>query len=63
MTFLQGIEQLQHQHRRVARRRYGYQDPGTHTVSLRTAGWAAGTYPYRLVVDETVRTGTIRVVR
>jgi len=49
--------------RRVARRRYGYYDPGTHTISLRTAGWAAGTYPYRLVVDETVRTGTIRVVR
>jgi hypothetical protein len=49
--------------RRVARRRYGYHDPGTHTVSLRTAGWAAGTYFYRLRVDETISTGTLRVVR
>jgi hypothetical protein len=32
-------------------------------VSLRTAQWAAGTYLYRLVVDETVTSGTFRVVR
>jgi hypothetical protein len=49
--------------RRVARRRYGYYDPGTHTIALRTAEWASGTYPYRLVVDETSRSGMIRVVR
>jgi len=49
--------------RRVARRRYSYYDPGTHTIALRTAEWAAGTYPYRLVVDETSRSGMIRVVR
>lgn len=49
--------------RRVAHRHYGYHDPGTYTVSLRTARWASGTYPYRLVVDEQFRTGTIRVVR
>jgi len=49
--------------RRVARRRYGYYEPGMHTITLQTAGWATGTYPYRLVVDETVRTGTLRVVR
>ncbi|MFB6272088.1 MAG: N-acetylmuramoyl-L-alanine amidase [Salinibacter sp.] len=48
---------------RVVRRRYGYYKPGTHTISLRTAEWAAGTYPYRLVVDERSRTGMLRVVR
>ena len=49
--------------RQVARRRYGYFAAGEHTVSLRTAQWAAGTYLYRLVVDETVTSGTFRVVR
>jgi len=49
--------------RQVVRRRFGYYEPGTHTITLRTANWAAGTYPYRLAVDETVRTGTMRVVR
>jgi hypothetical protein len=49
--------------RRVVRRRYGYHTPGRHTVSLRTSGWAAGTYLYELEVDETLRTGTLRVVQ
>lgn len=49
--------------RRVVRRRYGYYAPGRHTVSLRTSDWAAGTYLYELEVDETTRTGTLRVVK
>lgn len=49
--------------RRVATRRYGPFSPGTHTVSVRTATWAAGPYPYRLTVGDETNTGTIQVVR
>ncbi|MFB6229661.1 MAG: N-acetylmuramoyl-L-alanine amidase [Salinibacter sp.] len=49
--------------RRVATRRYGSFSPGTHEVHVRTANWAAGTYPYRLVLDEQTKTGSIEVVR
>lgn len=49
--------------RRIVRRRYGYYTPGRHTVSLRTNGWAAGTYLYELEVEETIHTGTLRVVQ
>lgn len=49
--------------RRVATRRYGFMPPGTHTVSIRTARWASGTYPYRLSIGDTSATGTIQVVR
>jgi len=49
--------------RRVATRRYGPFSPGTHTVSIRTADWAAGPYPYRLTGGDETKTGTIQVVR
>ncbi len=49
--------------RRVAQREYGSYAPGKHIVSLRTAQWASGTYPYRLRVGERTSTGTIRVVK
>lgn len=49
--------------RRVARREYGSYAAGEHTVSLRTAEWASGAYPYRLRVGGTTSTGTIRVVQ
>jgi len=49
--------------RRLAVRRYGPFPPGTHTVSIETADWAAGTYPYRLTGGDETTTGTIQVVR
>ena len=49
--------------RRVATRRYGYFAAGEHTVSLRTAQWASGTYVYRLTAGEEMRTGKMQVVQ
>lgn len=49
--------------RRVQTRRYGPLPAGEHTVSVRTARWASGTYPYRLRAGDATQTGTIRVVR
>lgn len=49
--------------RRIETHRYGSFSAGGHTVSVETADWAAGTYPYRLTVGDDIQTGTIRVVR
>lgn len=49
--------------RHVATRHYGSFPPGEHTVPIRTARWATGAYPYRLVTDERTGTGLIHVVR
>jgi hypothetical protein len=49
--------------RHVRTRRYGPLPAGEHTVSVRTARWASGTYPYRLRAGDATQTGTIRVVR
>jgi hypothetical protein len=49
--------------RRIRTRRYGPLPAGEHTVTVRTARWASGTYPYRLTAGDATQTGTIRVVR
>lgn len=49
--------------RHVQTRRYGPLSAGEHTVSVRTARWASGTYPYRLRAGDATQTGTIRVLR
>jgi len=49
--------------RRIATRRYGPLSAGTHTLSVPTARWAAGTYAYRIAAGDRTQTGTIQVVR